>query len=501
MSGRRTVKLGSSVRLERKEWQIRAGLWLHVRVSATASALVAAVVILASADSWPRFRGPNGTGVGTESPLPARFSATENLIWRTALPPGHSSPVLSESHVFLTAVDGDTLLTIALERKSGTIAWQASAERPRQQAVDKRNHPASPTPATDGQNVYVFFQDIGLLAYDQVGRERWRVPLGPFTNAYGMGASPIVVGDLVVLVCDQNAGSFMIAVDRGNGAVRWRVDRPEATSGHSTPVIMERPGRAPELLVPGSFYLTAYELATGKKLWWSGGLAFEMKATPVHDGTTVFISGTATSSFEDSYGRNIPDFDDVRSFDKNGDERFSREELPDDLARRWLRLLDLDGDSLIDRKEWTRYRDARRNAGGLWAFRAGGDGDMTGRNTAWHYDRAIPQLPSPLLYQGLLYIVNDGGVLTALDPATGKVAGQRRLQEATDSYYASPVAADGKILLVSESGKVSVVKAGADLEVLAVNDLGDLAYATPALADGRIYVRTRGALYCFGRPP
>ena len=162
-----------------------------------ASALVAAAIILASGDSWPRFRGPNGTGVGSDAPLPARFSETENLIWRAALPAGHSSPVLTESHVFLTAVDGDDLLTIALERTSGAIAWQARAERPRQQVVDKRNHPASPTPATDGQHVYVFFQDVGLLAYDQGGRERWRVPLGPFTNAYGMGASPIVVGDLV----------------------------------------------------------------------------------------------------------------------------------------------------------------------------------------------------------------------------------------------------------------------------------------------------------------
>jgi outer membrane protein assembly factor BamB len=475
------------------------GMWLHVRVSSAVSALVAAAVIVAGADSWPRFRGPNGAGVGTEAPIPARFSATENLVWRAALPPGHSSPVLSDKRVFLTAVDGDALVTIALDRRSGVIAWEARADRPRQQAVDKRNHPASPTPATDGENVYVFFQDVGLLAYDASGRQRWRVPLGPFTNTYGMGASPIVAGELVVLVCDQSAASFMIAVDRASGAVRWRVERPEATSGHSTPVILERPGGAPQLLVPGSFYLTAYELASGKKLWWSGGLAFEMKATPVHDGTTVFISGTSTSSFEDSYGHNIPAFDDVRSFDKNGDGRFSREELPDDLARRWLRLLDLDGDSLLDRKEWTRYRDARRSAGGLWAFRAEGENDMTGRNAVWHYDRAVPQLPSPLLYKGLLYIVNDGGILTALDPVSGKVAGQRRLQDAADSYYASPVAADGKILLVSELGKVSVVKAGADLEVLAVNDLGDLAYATPALADGHIYIRTRGALYCFGR--
>jgi outer membrane protein assembly factor BamB len=461
--------------------------------------LVLGALLLGVGEDWPRFRGPNGAGVGDERPFPARFGPVENLIWRTPLSPGHSSPVLSADRVFVTAVANGSLSTLALDRNTGRIVWDARTPRPRQQSVDKRNNPASPTPATDGENVYVFFQDVGLLAYDAQGRERWRVPLGPFTNSYGMGASPVLVGDLVVLVCDQSIGSFIVAVERNTGQVRWRVERPEATSGHSTPVVYEPPGGPAQLLVPGSFYLTSYDARTGRKLWWTGGLAFEMKATPVHDGSVVYISGTVADSFQDSYGRNIPPFEAVRGADKNGDGRFSREELPDELARKWLRLLDLDGDSLVDEKEWTRYRDARRSAGGLWAFRAGGDGDMTGRNVVWHYDKAVPQLPSPLLYRGLLYIVNDGGVVTALDPATGTVKGQRRIEGAVDSYYASPVAGDGKVVLVSEAGKVGVLAAGAALDVLAVNDLDDLAYATPAIAGGRLFVRTRSALYCFGQ--
>ena len=380
---------------------------------------VAVLVLLGAANDWPRFRGPNGTGVADGKPLPGRFGPDEQLIWRAALPPGHSSPVLSRDRVFVTAADDDALLTIALDRLSGRVVWENRVMRARTQHVDKRNHPASPTPATDGENVFVFFQDIGLLSFDAAGRERWRLPLGPFSNVYGMGASPIVAGNLVVLVCDQSTGSFIIAVDRTSGRVRWRTERPEATSGHSTPVLYEPPGDPAQLLVPGSFYLTAYDAQSGRKLWWTGGLAFEMKATPVHDGSIVYISGTTTASFEDSYGRNIPPFDDVRSFDKNDDRRFSRSELPDELARRWFRLLDLNADSHLDEKEWTRYRDARRSAGGLWAFRLGGTGDLTGRNAVWHYDRAVPQLPSPLLYRNLLYIVNEGGVVTALDPGTG----------------------------------------------------------------------------------
>ena len=463
-------------------------------------AALAATLVLGTAEDWSRFRGPNGAGIGDDSPLPVTFGADQNLLWRTPLLPGHSSPILTDDRVFVTGAEGDALVTTALDRQTGRIAWQARTPRTRTLPVDKRNNPASPSPATDGQNVYVFFQDVGLLSYDPQGRERWRLPLGPFNNAYGMGASPIVVGDLVILVCDQSAGSFIVAVDRNEGKIRWREERPEATSGHSTPVVLEPKGGPLQLIVPGSFYLTSYELQTGRKLWWAGGLAFEMKATPVHDGTVVYISGTAAASFEDSYGRNIPAFDDVRSADFDQDGRFSRDELPDQLARRWLRLLDLDGDSLIDRREWDRYRDARRSAGGLWAFRSGGEGDMSGRNVVWHYDKAVPQLPSPLLYRGVLYMVNDGGIVTALDPSSGRVVAQHRLKGAVDSYYASPVAGDGKIVLASESGKVSILNAGGALESLAVNDLADAIYATPAISRGRLFIRTRSALYCFGSP-
>ena len=125
---------------------------------------------------------------------------------------------------------------------------------------------------------------------------------------------------------------------------------------------------------------------------------------------------------------------------------------------------------------------------------------MTARSVLWHYNRSVPQLPSSLLYRNVLYIVNDGGIMTALDPKTGAALAQARLRGAVDAYYASPVAADGKIIVVSESGTVVVIRADGTLAVLAVNVLDDLAYATPAIGDGRIYVRTRSALYCFGLP-
>jgi outer membrane protein assembly factor BamB len=464
----------------------------------TAALMTLFVVIGAfTPERWSRFRGPNGAGVVSADSLPTTFDATHNVAWRTALPPGVSSPVLSDAHVFVTAAEKNDLLTIAVDRQNGAIAWRARVTRGRELHVDRRNHPASPTPVTDGDNVYVFFQDFGMLSYDRTGRERWRHALGPFNNAYGMAASPILVDDLVVLVCDQSIGSFMIALDKRTGRERWKVERPEATSGHSTPVLFEPPGGAAELLVPGSFYLTAYEARTGRKLWWADGLAFEMKATPVHDGRTVYISGTAAAAFEDSYGRNIPPFEAVAESDRDRDGRFSREELPDQLARRWFALLDLDRDGFISQPEWARYREARKSSGGLWAFSLTESGERGAGRVVWHYEKAVPQLPSPLLYQDTLYMVSDAGVVTAIDPRSGTQRGQRRLDEAPGSYYASPVAGDGKLFFASESGRIVVIKAGAALETLAVNDLDEPTYATPALAQGAVFVRTQQALYCF----
>ncbi|HJS73545.1 MAG TPA: PQQ-binding-like beta-propeller repeat protein, partial [Vicinamibacteria bacterium] len=167
-----------------------------------------AVLWLATVETqdWNRFRGPNGSGIAETTGLPIEFGPEANVVWKRALPAGHSSPVLTEDRIFLTAVEGDELFTYCLDRRTGNVLWRRRAPRERSEKLDRRNTPASPTPATDGEAVYVFFGDFGLLAYEADGKERWRLPLGPFDNAYGMGSSPIVVDDMVVLVCDQANG-------------------------------------------------------------------------------------------------------------------------------------------------------------------------------------------------------------------------------------------------------------------------------------------------------
>lgn len=470
---------------------------MNLRLRAVAFAL--ALSSPAAATEWSRFRGPNGTGVDpSEKALPLQFGPGENVIWKTELPPGHSSPILAEDRLFLTASAEDKLFTYCLDRRTGRILWHREAPRSRVTKIDDRNNAASPSPAVDDKGVYVFFPDYGLLAYDFEGKERWKHPLDAFQNVYGMGASPVVAGDNVVLVCDQNQRSFILALRRDTGEVSWKTDRPEATSGHSTPVLYHEPGGELQVIVPGSFQLTSYSAATGRKLWWVTGLSFEMKSTPVLDNGMIFINGYGAPENQPGTNVDAPTWTEaLAASDKNQDGFLSGDEVQGH-ARSWFGFTDLNGDSHLDEAEWRYYEAALASRNGILAIRVGGEGDMTEKNVAWTYHKRVPQLPSPLLYQGVLYMVNDGGVVTSLDPKTGEQQAQGRLKGAVDNYFASPVAADGKIFFASELGKIAVLKPGGALEVLAVNDLGDLIYATPAIDSGRLYVRTRGALYCFG---
>src|SRR5262245_7591738 len=147
--------------------------------------LIACPALLAAAVNWSQFRGPNASGVAPDTNLPVEFGPGKNLIWKTPLPPGHSSPVLTATRIFLTAFEGDRLLTFCLDRATGRIEWRRESPRPRSQDLHKANSPASPSPVTDGKNVYVFFFDYGVLAYGEDGNEKWRVPLGPFNNPFG----------------------------------------------------------------------------------------------------------------------------------------------------------------------------------------------------------------------------------------------------------------------------------------------------------------------------
>ncbi len=317
---------------------------------------------------------------------------------------------------------------------------------------------------------------------------------------YGIGVSPILAGDKVVLICDQQHNSFAAAFSQADGKQVWKTERPEALSGHSTPVVYRPRGQGPlQIIAPGSFRMDAYDLASGKSVWWVNGLASEMKSVPVLDGDTLYINGY-NSPFNDP-GRHveIPSFADaLAKYDSNHDGRLQQAELPEGPMRTYFPFEDINHDGKMDEAEWKSFQAVMAAENGLLALNAGGTGDVTAKALRWKYQRSIPQLPSTLLYRGVIYMINDGGILTTLDPANGQPFKQGRLRGAVDKYYASPVAGDGKVFFVGNSGVVTVMKAGAQQEILSVNELDDECFATPAIADGRIYIRTRGTLYSFG---
>jgi outer membrane protein assembly factor BamB len=469
---------------------------------------------MAAAADWTRFRGSNGDGVAAEANPPADFSDAKALVWRSPLPPGHSSPILFADRIYLTAAEGGArtdagrqkvvdaggvLWTYAIDRNTGKTLWRQAAPRPRLERYQPTNSPASPSPAVDASgNVYVFFGDFGLLSYSPEGRERWRLPLGPFNNANGHGTSPIVVGDSLILLADQDTDSHLLAVFKDTGEQLWKTPRPESTRSYSTPSLFQPDGGGAQLIVPGAYSVASYDLETGKKLWWVRGLSWQPKSTPIVDGARIYVS-----SWEGGGGRaaaDVPDFPAMLiQADGDKDGKLSEPELLTIEPKSRFEIIDLDSNGFLERRDWDFEVAKRTSASALVAIEPGGRrGDLTDTTAVlWRLEKYLPNVPSPLLYGGLIYLVKDGGILTVLDPATGEVVKQGRLPEAYDKYYASPIGADGRVYLFSEPGKATVISAGRDWQTLSQHDFEEPIFGTPAFDGPHMYVRTGAALYCF----
>ena len=451
------------------------------------------------ASDWPQFRGPNAAGVSEEKNLPVEFGPEKNVVWKTSLPPGNSSPAIAGDRIYLTAHENEKLLTIALDRSTGRILWRREAPRPRKQVIERpANGPVSATPATDGSNAYVFFQDFGLLGYGPDGNELWRIPVGPLNNPFGHGASPILAGDTLLMVCDQDTNSFVLAVDKNTGRTLWRTERRHAQRGYATPILYRTREGVEQVIVAGTFRVSGYDLKTGRESWWIRRLPWQVKPTPVVDNHILYFT---TYSAESEPGQQdiVPPFAEALArYDANKDGRLSKDEIPDTrIKNRFEEYLDLDNTGFLEERDWTQFQERRLGESGLRAYRLGGSGDLTESGLLWKYSKSLPNVPSPLFYRGVLYLLKEGGIFTSLDPSTGEVHKQARVAGALGDYFASPVAADGNIYLTGENGKAAVLQAGAQWEVRRVNDLGDGSRSTPAIVDGKLYFRTYGTLYCF----
>jgi outer membrane protein assembly factor BamB len=480
---------------------------------------------LANEPNWPQFRGPGGLGIAPDNQTyPTVLDISHNLLWKTEVPKGHSSPCIWGDNIFITASSGKNLETICINRGNGEIKWRMSVEPETMEKITGSNSYASPTPVCNGKNVYMHFGSFGLLAYDMNGNEVWRKPL-PISNVvHGSASSPILANNMVILHRDPDGpnyggrrkeGEYILALDENTGETIWKQVRQMDSPGWSTPVLWKH-GNEQELVVLGGGHLICYDLKDGHKRWWFDGLPTMLGAalTPVYAGDTLFVAAAVGRGGDPVNPIELPDFNELLgTYDSNKDNRLIQAEIPEDMAliyrtgpegmgvRNSFSGLDTDHDGALSEAEWNKVVEdvkniAPREMDALVAIRAGGEGDISQSHVLWRAYEGIGQVPSPLFYQGRIYLVKHAGNVTCYDAKTGdKIYGDRVGPRVY--YFASPVAADNKIYFCSSNGIIIVVQAGDEFKILAQNRIEERIYATPALVDGKIYLRTDRNMYAF----
>jgi len=456
------------------------------------AALCLGVAGPSNGQDWSRFRGPNGSGIALGAGYPTEFGPDRNLLWRAAVRPGKSSPVLSRRHIFLTAFDGGALYTQCFDRETGRFVWERAEQPVRREDAHVLNEPSAATPVTDGDNVYVFFRDLGVISYDPAGVMRWKRPMGPFSNRMGAVTSPIIAGTSLVMVLDQIEGSSIVALSLATGDVQWTTPRTE-TDAWATPVLYERAGGTPQIVTAGGGQYGAHAVGTGKRLWTHKGLAPAIVASPVVVGDTVV-------GFGYGYDSTPPFSDALAKIDSDRDGRLSLRESGDSAWLIGIAKYYGNRDGFVVESEWIDAWATTIAPSSLVAVALEKDaaGHVSPREI-WRYEKSfVAVVPSPLVLDGLVYTIKNGGILTVLSADTGAVVKMGRVGAVPASYSASPVTAEGRIYLANEDGTVAVLRAGKDWELIAANEIGEPIYATPALSHGRIVVRGAKSLYCFG---
>jgi outer membrane protein assembly factor BamB len=416
------------------------------------SLLVAMVVLLSlagatPAENWPQWRGPGGDGVSKETNLPTEWSSTKNVAWKLKLPGmGGSTPAVWGERIFLTSGDGPDLVLLCISTE-GKELWKrqlGTGDRKVQRGPEGNN--ASPSPSTDGKYVYAFVGTGDCACFDFDGKEIWKFNAqeryGKFRMQYGMHSTPLLHGDRLYFQLIHDGGAWVIAIDKSNGKEVWKVNREsdgvaENKHSYASPVLWSN-GKDSYLISHGNDYAIAHRLDDGSEIW----RVTDLNPKSKYNYTLRFVSSPVAT----------PDLIVVPSA-KNGPTV----------------ALKPDGSGKI------------------------GPGDKAEQ---WRY-ATTPDVPSPLVYEGLVYLcMAQNGRLICLDAKTGKKQYEEDLHRAI--YRASPVGADGKVYLTARDGVISVVKAGAKFELLAANTLPDQITASPAISNGRIYVRGWETLYALG---
>jgi len=415
--------------------------------------LSAALVTQALADNWPQWRGPNLDGVSREKDLPVQWSKTENVLWRLPLPgPAGATPVVWGDRLYLTSVDGDQLVLLCVST-DGKELWRRVVGTGNRDVRGDEGNSASPSPSTDGKHVWAFMANGLLACYTVDGEEVWKLNLqdryGKFNIAFGMTATPVLDNGRLYVQLIHGEGNpetreaVVVCLNAADGKEIWKVDRPsdardECEHSYASPVIYRDKERE-FLLTHGADYVVAHSLEDGKELWRCGDLNPKGKYNP----TLRFVASPVCA----------------------------------------------EGLIVVPTAK----------GGPVVCIKPDAKGDITDNEAAfyWKRPRDTPDVPSPLIVDGLVYFCRENGVVICLDGKTGS----QHYEKPTirDRHRASPVYADGKIYTAARNGNVAVLKAGPEFELLSTNDMEESISSSLVIANGRIYVRTFDALYAIGK--
>ncbi len=491
------------------------------RVIPAAILLVLAVCpALIRAEDWPQFRGPNCSGIslGTK-PLPVKFSATENVRWSAKVGDGVGGSVIAAGRVFVSGMTADeTVSLFAFDATTGKKLWQRDWATGPLAEVHATNSQASATPAADADRVFFYFSTLGLLTVDaQSGKDVWqqKLPTPFFVFKWGPGMSPVLYRDLVLFCQDDDLNPAFYAFDKATGKLRWKDERIDMAVNYSHPVVCTVDGRD-EIVVAGTGMLVGYDPESGKRRWFAKVMLRNIKTTPVSLDGVIYISvqsGAIANQWLASVDRDEKAGNNDNKLDKAEIQRFvGKQAIPEAFFKKTFDRGDLNKDGFLEGRELdVAFLHPDNFAGGdfkqsgdaaaeqfILAVRGGGQGDVTKTHLLWkHRTKNTDHIVSPFVSDGRMFLVKEGGISTVFNTQQGEsVRGPKRIGSG-GGYFASPVYGDGKIYLASENGNVAVLKNGADYEELALNDVGESIIATPAIADGGLFIRTRTKLMCF----
>ncbi len=470
-----------------------------------------------SSPQWPQFRGKNSSGVVEGGLAPIEFGPGNGELWSVDVGPGHSSPCIAGSSLFLTTFDKDRseLGVVCLSTEDGATRWHKALSAPKLETGHPSFNPASSSPATDGQRVVAYFGSYGLVCFDFEGELLWEIRM-PLTKSYaGNATSPAIVGDKVILYRGNHVDHFLLAVDKETGDEVWRVDQDEPFHSElactACPIV-----DGEKLVVHSARSVQAFDLASGKQLWVLK-CATTATSTPVIVGRKVIVNAWNKMG-EPALRPEFPTFDQLAADnDRNGDGTIGRGELPKMMifhrpdgaeapqngAPVTFRWVDRDKNGEIDRGEWEqkleeieRFRKGYQTHGML-AIDLASEGVIDPESIETLEEQGIPEVPSPVAHGNLVYAVKNGGILTTVDLEQGGRVSRVRTK-GTGTHYASPIIVGDKLYCTAGDGTISVLSLDRRPKVLAVNKMQDNVYATPAFADGKLFVRTHHRLYAFG---